>query len=483
MRLIGYDPVTSLSEDDPAFLLGAIVQRMDLRCLKTHQDGAGQPPYHPAMLLLLWIYGMLRGVISSRQIAAACGRDMGFMYLAAGDRPCFKTLCNFRNLNGEAMKALMAEVLAACRAMGLSIVGRLVLDSTRIKANTNRDKMIRARDYGEALKAIAHILGDSKNKDAEEDSLYGEEENGYLLPDSVKKNIKNLSALKSAIERAHKEGAKAVSPTDPECREMRESNTRKIVPGYSMQVAVDKGAGLITALDVVNEQSDHGYAPQAVKEHEQNTGEKVQTLDADSGYFTGETLKTLEEEGIDACIPDQQTAQAMGRNKKDNKSASNNEKRITVDDFEPVKGQDAWRCPGGHTLTRQNAFIRKGRAYTRYIVERNCRGCPHSKRCLTKSDKGRKRIEVEQHHLLLRANRARFQDEAHMARYRQRKGWIEHIFGHARRNIRLVQWLHNGLAKGRTTGILFALAHNIRILVRHIAQLRQKDAPATALSV
>jgi transposase len=476
----GYDPVACLGEDDPAFLLGGIVPKMDLRELKTHEGGAGQPPYHPAMLLSLWVYGMMRGIISSRQISAACGRDMGFMYLAAGASPCFKTLCNFRNQNAEAIRRLMAEALAVCRAMGLSIVGRLVLDSTRIKANSNRDNLIRARDYDEALKAIGAMLGDSESKDADEDSLYGEEENGYLLPDSVKKSLKNLEALQSAIKQAQKEGRKAVSPTDVECREMRESNTGKIVPGYSMQVAVDKASGLITVCDVVNEQSDNAFAPEAVRQHERNTGEKPVSLEADSGYFSADALKDLESQGVDACIPDQQTAREMRGDKEDKKAAApgGEEPKITINDFQPVEGEDAWVCPAGRTLKRRSLRVRDGRTYRIYRAQTPCRDCPLSRRCLRKSDEGFRLIEVDENHLLIRANRARFQDEAHKARYRERGGWIERIFGHARRNVGLVQWLHNGLEKLKPTAIFLAIAHNMRLLGRHIAQLRQRGVEA-----
>jgi transposase len=473
----GYDPATCLGKDDPAFMLARIVPQMDLSNLKTHKGGAGQPPFHPAMLLALWIYGMMRGIISSRGIAAACGRDMGFMYLAAGAGPCFKTLCNFRNLNGEAIAGLMAEVLAVCKEMGLAIVGRLVLDSSRIKANANKDKMIRARDFDEALEAARSIMGESKKKDADEDSLYGEKENGYLLPGSVKKNLKNKMALKRAIEQAKAEGRKALSPTDPECREMKESNTHKIVPGYSMQVAVDKGSGLITVMDVVNEQNDHSFAPEAVRQHEENTGEKVETLDADSGYFSAETMKEIQAQGVDPCIPDQQTARAMsGKQNNETAAPGAKEPKITIDDFEPVEDQDAWKCPQGRTLERSGGCKRDGETYRAYGAKASCLDCPLSSRCLAKSDKGRKRIEVNENHRLIRANRERFENEAHLARYKQRKEWIEHIFGHARRNLGLVQWLCNGLAKVKTTGIFFAMAHNMRILFRHMAQLRPNSA-------
>jgi transposase len=483
-NFFGYDPASCLDDKDPAFMLARIVPLMDLRGLKNHKGGAGQPPYHPALLLALWVYGMFRGIISSRAIAAACRRDMGFMYICGRDaRPCFKTFCNFRNLNAGALPGFIAQSIVACQKLGLKVSGWMILDSSRIRANANKDKMIRACDYDEALRAARAAVGESRKKDDEEDSLHGKDSNGYDLPKSVRNNLANREAVARAIEQAKAEGRKALSPTDPECRQMKESNTGKIVPGYSMQTAIDKESGLIVVCDAVNDPNDHAFAAQAIRQYEQNSGVKVEKIDADSGYFSAETIEEIEEMGVDPCIPDQQTAREMrGKKNEEPKKEGAPEPRITIDEFKPVEDRDAWLCPQGRTLESAGGCTREGQDYRAYRAQESRLDCPLSSRCLAKSDKGRKRVEVSENHGTILVNRERFKDKAHRQRYRERKK-IEHIFGHGRRNVGLTQWLSIGQARAKATAALFAIAHNMRILFGHLRRISQRSALTTELAV
>jgi hypothetical protein len=281
------------------------------------------------------------------------------------------------------------------------------------------------------------------------------------------KSAERRAELKKAIKDAQAQGRKAVSPVDTECAEMRESNTGRIRPGYALQVAVDKASGLITVCDAVNEQYDNDFTLKAVEQHEQNTGEKPHTLDADSGYYESGVMEALEKAGIDACIPDSNTAAALFDKRRKDKAKQAEEPNIGINDFEPIEGQDAWTCPEGHTLKPAGEVRRKGVPHKRYRARQDCRACPLASRCLRKDDNGRRIIEVSQDHLTIRRNQERFKDEAHRKRYKKRGSFIERIFGHLRRNLRFVQWLERGLAKVKTTATLFALAFNIMVLGSH----------------
>lgn len=484
--LFGYEPTDCLDSDDPAFFVAEVVGQMNLSGLKCQGEGAGQPPYHPKMMVSTLIYAMMRGIHSSRALAAACRRDMGFIHLAAGRRPCFKTICNFRNTHGEAIRRLMAQVLAVAASMRLDVGGSPVLDSTRIRACANRDKMIRSDDYDRALDAVEAYLSRARITDEEEDEQWGGQ-NGYYLPKSVRKDPGRLEQLKQAIKEAQASDLKALSPTDIDCREMRESNTARIRPGYALQAAIDKDSGLITVCDVTAEQSDNSFAPEAVRQHKQNTGKKPGSLDADSGYFEAGAISDMEEDGIDVCIPDSNTAAELHRERGKEKKADKQTEgatgdktsgtaerqqaaKPTLEDFEPVEGRDKWRCPAGRQMQKVGRFTRDGRNYTRYRCKERCTGCDIAARCLRKSDRGRRTIEISEGHPTVRKNRQRFKEEAHRRRYKKRGSFIEHIFGHLKRNLRFIQWLHRGLNKVKTTAALFAIAFNIMVLARHLAK-------------
>ena len=52
----------------------------------------GQPPYHPAMMVALLLYGYSRGVYSSRQLAQACEERVDFMAVTGLNKPDFRTI-------------------------------------------------------------------------------------------------------------------------------------------------------------------------------------------------------------------------------------------------------------------------------------------------------------------------------------------------------------------------------------------------------
>ena len=461
--LFGYRPDEVLGDDDPAYVVAEVVGRMDLRALEWQGEGAGRPPYHPAMMLSILLYGMMRGVFSSRALAAACRRDMGFIYLSGGSRPAFKTICNFRNTHGSAIRALMAEVLGVLRSAGLAVAGRLVLDSTRLRANANRDKMIRAGSYEAALRRIGSYLNESRQRDAEDDAAFGDDGDPNVLPPSLRGRKERLRALGRAIKDAQRHGRKAVSPNDVECRQMRAGGSGKIVPGYALQVGIDKDSGLVSVCDAASEPTDNGFASEAAARHEANVGSPPSSLDADSGYFNSGKLSKLEAAGIDLCIPDPEiAAELRGRKKKPPRSG----RRIGLRDFEPIEGRDSWRCPAGRELSREGTHRYRGKLYRTYRAGAPCRDCQLACRCLRPSDRGRRRLEIYSFHPFTHRNRKRFRDPEHLGRYRRRGGYIERIFGHLRRNLGFRQWLHSGLQKVRTTAALIGMAHNIAVLAR-----------------
>ncbi|MGH3085661.1 MAG: transposase, partial [Gaiellaceae bacterium] len=86
-----------LPEGDLAYFIRDTVADFDLRAiLAAYREERGQPPFHPRMMTALLLYAYTRGMYSSRRIASACERDLGFMVVAAMARPDFHTIARFR---------------------------------------------------------------------------------------------------------------------------------------------------------------------------------------------------------------------------------------------------------------------------------------------------------------------------------------------------------------------------------------------------
>ena len=98
-----------VSENALAQIINEMVEGIELQELERYYSGVGCPPYHPKMLIKVWIYGYCTKVYTSRPLAKKLREDLVFMWLAGGQRPCFKTLCDFRSCR---MQDLVDTVLS-----------------------------------------------------------------------------------------------------------------------------------------------------------------------------------------------------------------------------------------------------------------------------------------------------------------------------------------------------------------------------------
>ena len=139
-----------MPEDDPVFFLCEVItQRLDLGAFHaTYRCERGQPPYDPALMIGLFFYGAMQRIYSSRRLAKACVRDVGFMVLTGRATPDYHTIGEFRQRFTEELISLFAQVLGLCQEAGLVRLGHISLDGTKVRANASRHK---AMSYGRML--------------------------------------------------------------------------------------------------------------------------------------------------------------------------------------------------------------------------------------------------------------------------------------------------------------------------------------------
>jgi transposase len=304
--------------DSLAAFINDLVNELDLApFLAAHDEPRGMPPYHPAMMLKVLLYGYATGVRSSRKLEARLANDVGFMFLAGQARPDHKTISSFRHRHLAAFRALFLEVLRLCQEAGLVKLGRVALDGTKIKANASKHK---AMSYGRmpereaALAAkVAAILAEAEATDAAEDAEFGDAR-GDELPPELRTRQGRLEAIrraKAALEQEAK--ARTGNPdavpdpkaqrnfTDPESRMMR-SRPDGWVQGYNVGAVVDETAQVIVATAVTADPTDTRSLPALVTQVRANTGRSPRRLLADAGYGSEDNLVHLAGAGIDAYV-------------------------------------------------------------------------------------------------------------------------------------------------------------------------------------
>jgi len=138
----------------PAFI-SDLVDELDLGVfLAAHDEPRGMPPYHPAMMLKVLLYGYATGVRSSRKLEARCRSDVGFMFLAGNARPGHKAIGEFRRRHLTAFEALFLDILHLCQGAGLVTLGRVALDGTKLKADASKHKAM----HGLTRSLIANMV-------------------------------------------------------------------------------------------------------------------------------------------------------------------------------------------------------------------------------------------------------------------------------------------------------------------------------------
>src|SRR5271166_5248983 len=199
------------------FVLALVLEHLDLREISASYAGErGQPPFDPAMMTALLLYGYCNGVYSSRRIAKASRERVDFMSLVGLDPPDFRTVSAFRRRHLQALSGLFAQVLKLCEQAGLVKLGHVALDGTKIKAMSYERMGKRA---AELEAEVERWLSAAEAADAEEDKAFGRDKSGEEMPDWIadkKRRAEKIRAAKAELEAEAKAAVQAKAKAQAE---------------------------------------------------------------------------------------------------------------------------------------------------------------------------------------------------------------------------------------------------------------------------
>lgn len=185
VRIDGFKPyhqgqtlLLPLSLDDfipanhKARVISAIVDQLDLSGLyATYCTTTGQNAYDPRMLTKVLFYATFQGIFSCRTIEHELHTDTAFMYLAAMQKPTYRTISRFRSRFFEELVPIFEQIVRICQDLGLVGLNHVAFDGSKIQANVSPKK---ARTPKQLKHRIKKLLGKSVLTDEEEDALFGE---------------------------------------------------------------------------------------------------------------------------------------------------------------------------------------------------------------------------------------------------------------------------------------------------------------------
>jgi transposase len=133
-------------------------------------SAAGPARYDPVMLLAVWMYAYLRGVLSTRAVEDRCRYDATFRVACGREIPDHTTFSRFRKYlfaqEGLA-EDLFYQVLRVCACAGLGRLSVVAGDGVKVAANASKEA---SRTEAGLRKLAGQVIAGARKAAAEEDA-------------------------------------------------------------------------------------------------------------------------------------------------------------------------------------------------------------------------------------------------------------------------------------------------------------------------
>ena len=437
-----------IAADNAVRFLDAFVASLDLRALGfAHAVVAhtGAPPYDPADLLRLYLYGYLHRVRSSRLLEAECRRNVEVLWLLGKLAPDHKTIADFRKDHRRALPAVARQFTVLCRKLEL-FGGQLAgIDGTKLAAVNSKDANFNEKKLSELLaRADARIAGYLQQLDQADAAEPAGAKPGRAELEQKIAALREKRDWHAELRAQLDADEKQISTTDADARRMRAGGGGSVV-GFNAQTAVDAKHKLIAAADVTNEETDVQQLANVARQAKENLGVKQLEVVADKGYYNNSEVR--------ACVDQHITPYVA----KPDTSANRQQGLFGKSQFRYDVTKDVYVCPAGQELTHRFNTEEKGRQL-RYYRARDCKRCALKKQCTR--NRANRTITREQDEGLMEAMAARV--AAHPEKMKLRKQLCEHPFGTLKRWFGYTYFLVKGLEGVRCEWSLMTLAYNLK---------------------
>jgi transposase len=450
-----------VAADNPVRLMDAFIDKLDLHQLgfsNTIHKSEGRPPYSPAVLLKLYLYGYLNKIRSSRKLEKESARNTELQWLLQNLQPNYHTIADFRKAHANPLQGMFKLYVQFLSDTGLLGKSTIAVDGSKFKAvnsrknNYNQKKIDKHRQFIEdkAAKYLEELdeIDKQENVDGGSDLL-------QIKKEKIAQGLSKLKERKIKYETLQKNlddtGDKQISTTDPESRSI--IIVKNIVEvAYNIQNAVDDKHNLIVHTQATNTNDGkalHKAATQA-KQNLQLQKEDSLTVLADKGYHTGAELQQ--------CHQDNMITHVAYKEQPGVKHIAN---EFLAESFYYDKAADSYTCPAGAVLTSLGTWHnKKGEASeTSYHFKtyrtNACKTCALKNQC-TKLPK--RIIQRSEYQDAVDVNDNNIKQNPQY--YKRRQAICEHPFGSIKRHWGYTHTLLKGLQKVNGEMNLIMLCYN-----------------------
>lgn len=454
-----------VSEENPVRFIDSFVDSLDLGKMgfvHAEPNEMGRPPYNPADLLKLYLYGYLNRVRSSRKLERECHRNLEVIWLMRKLTPDFKTIADFRMASVDQIRLVFREMVEFCRRLGLLDPGLAAIDGSKFRAVNSMERHYTAKSLEVHRKLIDERLARYLKELDENDAKEAKEEEPFpYRVKNLKEKIAALREKKRSLEEIRKlmetSNLDEVSLTDPDSRVMKSHGRLEVC--YNAQIAVEAKSKIVVGYHVDNKASDHHQlAPMAIQAKEA-LGTDCLKVVADKGYYDGAQVTRCVTAGITPYVAEPEKVKGAGE-------LAGIAPEFRKDKFRYDSSTDTVICPAGHPMHPGSTLLvqphhRLDLTAMKIYTTNACFSCPHHMTRCTKSPQGRK-IGRTEHEGGLESMRARMRSEGGRRVFELRKALVEHPFGTIKRAFDHGYLLLKGTPKVRGEVGLTLTAYDMR---------------------
>jgi transposase len=426
---------------------------------------AGRPAWEPRVLIAVWLYGLMRGVSSARQLARESAYEPGLQWLTGLQEINHHSLSDVRVAHGAALDELFAQVLGVLHRHELITLERVTQDGTKVRANVDKSSFGRRDAVAAHLDLARKHIAELNRQAAEQEQVSQRQQ--AARERAARGREQRLQAALDTIDRLQKEKLQdkakpcQASPTDPDAQFMR-TGDHGLAPCHNVQLSCDAAHKLIVAVAVTSEPSDAHQLVPALDRIEQQWSRAPQQMIADGDYTNRKNVIAAAERGVDfygswGALPQAPPAHGIAD-------------AYRTSAFRYDAGRHVMICPQGQDLRHKSTKTLTGGAREQVFVAPRaaCQACPARGECtpqnqMRKHGRAVRRLIEDPHVIRFHAKMGTAEARAI---YKQRSPVAEFPHAWLKSKLGLTRFRTRGRTRVKCEAILAALTYNLQRLFR-----------------
>jgi transposase len=306
IELRASDLESLLGEDHRARLVWGYVERQDQsrlsEAIKARGSNAGRAAIDPRILFSLWLYAVLDGVGSGREVARLTRQHDAYRWICGGVSVNYHALNDFRSGNEALMDEVLTANVAALAAAGAISLERVAQDGMRVRADAGAASFRRQASLQQHLAEAGELLKEIQQRAAADPAAASRraqaarQRAAQEREQRIRAALEQLPQVQAAKRRNgdKPEDARA-STTDADARVMKMGDGG-FRPAFNVQLASTCEDQVIVGVDVSNAGSDMAQMAPMVQQVIERTGSTPEQWLVDGGFPAHEQIDAVHEQ-------------------------------------------------------------------------------------------------------------------------------------------------------------------------------------------